>query len=137
MMESLALTHSFQSYEEPAPVIKSFDQLGLKISNSAWVGLAAIALIFSAITVPTEAQAALRRVSTNGSNLNIRSGPGLGYCVIGKLRNGSLIRTTRYRHGWAKLRHGGWISTAWVSNNRRARSLAYHHKASCYRRCVY
>jgi uncharacterized protein YgiM (DUF1202 family) len=101
MMESLALTHSFQSCEEPAPVVKSVDQLGLKLPNFAWVSLAAIALVFSAIAIPSEAHAALSRVSTNGSSLNVRSGPGLGYCVIGKLRR------FRRGHGWIGVARRG------------------------------
>lgn len=55
------------------------------------------------------------RVSTNGSPLNIRSGPGAGYSWIGSLSNGSTAGITgRVSGGWYELSSGGWVSGAWI-----------------------
>jgi SH3-like domain-containing protein len=133
-MEALAFTHSYITYENPDSDLKlrSFDELGLKIPSSAWIGLAGLAVAVSVMSVPAEAHAAY--VSTNGSRLNIRCGPGLEYCVGGKLHNGSKVRIThkyKYRDGikWVKLKSGGWVAAHW---------LGYGHKvaSSCgYRGC--
>ncbi|WP_445241821.1 hypothetical protein [Microcoleus vaginatus] len=48
-MEALALSHSFVAYESPESELqlKSLDELGLKIPNSAWVGVAGMAVALS------------------------------------------------------------------------------------------
>lgn len=155
-MESLALTHSFVAYEEPASQLqfRSIEDLGLKIPNSAWIGLAGVAVALSVVAIPTEAQAAY--VRTNGGRLNVRSGPGLHYCVLGKLHNGDHVKTTGYhKRGWVKLKNGGWVAAHWlgqgskkkhhisygrkkkhhVSHGRKKAHHASHH--SCYHQCVY
>lgn len=55
------------------------------------------------------------RVATNGSRLNIRSGPSIGYRAIGSLGNGTVIRTSgRASRGWIQLSGGGWVSSAYA-----------------------
>jgi hypothetical protein len=58
-MEALALSHSFVSYESPESELqlKSLDELGLKIPNSAWLGVAGMAVALSVLSVAGEAQA--------------------------------------------------------------------------------
>ncbi|MGF1517942.1 MAG: peptidoglycan-binding protein [Nodosilinea sp.] len=42
--------------------------------------------------------------------LNIRSGPGRDFPVVGQFVNGSRIAVTgRFRHGWAQLINGNWV----------------------------
>jgi peptidoglycan hydrolase-like protein with peptidoglycan-binding domain len=54
-------------------------------------------------------------ISTNGSALNIRSGPGSGYGVVGSLPNGSSAGITgRTSNGWYELANGGWVSGSWI-----------------------
>jgi peptidoglycan hydrolase-like protein with peptidoglycan-binding domain len=54
-------------------------------------------------------------ISTNGSALNIRSGPGAGYGVVGSLPNGSSAGITgRTSNGWYELANGGWVSGSWI-----------------------
>lgn len=54
-------------------------------------------------------------VATNGGALNIRSGPGSGYGVVGSLTNGSSASITgRTSNGWYELANGGWVSGSWV-----------------------
>jgi uncharacterized protein YgiM (DUF1202 family) len=133
-MESLALSHSFVAYESPESELqlKSLDELGLKIPNSAWLGVAGIAVALSVLSVPGEAQASCgysscgghrhhsrhsyAEVATNGGRLNIRHRPSECSHVIGKLYPGDNVALTgRYRNGWAQLKGGGWVSTSWLS----------------------
>jgi hypothetical protein len=132
-MESLALSHSFVAYESPESELqlKSLDELGLKIPNSAWLGVAGMAVALSVLSVPGEAQASCYKscghrshhsrhsyaeVTTNGSRLNIRHRPDSCSRVIGKLYPGDNIKLTgRYKNGWAELKGGGWVSASWLS----------------------
>jgi uncharacterized protein YgiM (DUF1202 family) len=133
-MEALALSHSFVAYESPESELqlKSLDERGLKIPNSAWLGVAGMAVALSVLSVPGEAQASCgysrcgghrhhsrhsyAEVTTNGGRLNIRHRPNECSEVIGKLYPGDNIKLTgRYRNGWAQLKGGGWVSTSWLS----------------------
>jgi len=52
-------------------------------------------------------------VSTNKKNLNVRSGPGTEYEVIGGLLKGTEVRVTEIRNGWARIPFGegfGWAT---------------------------
>lgn len=134
-MEALALSHSFVAYESPESELqlKSFDELGLKIPNSAWLGVAGVAVALSVLSVAGEAQASCHysrcgskqsnhshysyaKVVTNGGRLNIRKHPDSCSHVIGKLHYGDHIKLTgRYKNGWAQLKGGGWVSASWLS----------------------
>ncbi|MEG3971685.1 SH3 domain-containing protein [Microcoleus sp. T2B6] len=134
-MEALALSHSFVAYESPESElqVKSLDQLGLKIPNSAWIGVAGMAVALSVLSVGGEAQAAschrkhcghrahhshhsYAKVVTNGGRLNIRHRPSSCSGVIGKLYYGDHVKLTgRYKNGWAQLKGGGWVSASWLS----------------------
>jgi hypothetical protein len=133
-MEALALSHSFVAYESPESELqlKSLDELGFKIPNSAWLGVAGMAVALSVLSVPGEAQASCgysrcgkqshhsrhryAEVTTNGGRLNIRHRPDSCSPVIGKLYPGDNIKLTgRYRNGWAQLKGGGWVSASWLS----------------------
>ncbi len=163
-MEALALSHSFVAYESPESELKlkSLDELGLKIPNSALVGLVGMAVAVSVVGLPGEAQASCgyrhcgghhghngysessygerehhghegyreasnygerehhsrdgySEVATNGSRLNIRNRPSECSHVIGKLYDGDQVALSgRYKHGWAELADGGWVSASWI-----------------------
>ncbi|MGG6268389.1 SH3 domain-containing protein [Leptolyngbya sp. AN03gr2] len=52
-------------------------------------------------------------VSTNGSNLVVRSSPSGG--AIGSLANGTVVRLTGVRSGgFSQLSSGGWVSSTWL-----------------------
>lgn len=133
-MEALALSHSFVAYESPESElqVKSLDQLSLKIPNSAWIGVAGLAVALSVLGVAGEAQASCHysrcgkkshhghhsyaKVVTNGGRLNIRNRPDSCSHVIGKLYYGDHVKLTgRYKKGWAQLKGGGWVSASWLS----------------------
>jgi uncharacterized protein YgiM (DUF1202 family) len=124
-MEALALSHSFVAYESPESEL----QLELKIPKSAVVGVAGLAVALSVLSVSGEAQAGCHykrcggghrhhsyaEVATNGGRLNIRHRANRCSHVIGKLYNGDNVKLTgHYKHGWAQLKGGGWVSTAWL-----------------------
>lgn len=52
-------------------------------------------------------------VSTNGSNLNVRSGPGADYEAVAKVTDGTRLNVTTTSNGWGKVTVGG--VTGWVS----------------------
>jgi hypothetical protein len=124
-MEALALSHSFVAYESPESEL----QLELKIPKSAVVGVAGLAVALSVLSVSGEAQAGCYKhhcggghrhhsygeVATNGGRLNIRHRASRCSHVIGKLYDGDNVELSgRYKHGWAELADGGWVSTAWI-----------------------
>lgn len=54
-------------------------------------------------------------VSTNGSGLNARVGPGLGYAIATAYPDGTVLFTTgRASNGWIELTNGLWVSSTWV-----------------------
>ncbi len=47
--------------------------------------------------------------------LNVRSGPGVGYAIIGLLKEGTRISTSNEaEEGWYRLATGGWVRAAYV-----------------------
>lgn len=53
-------------------------------------------------------------VSTNGSPLTVRSGPGTGYGAIDYLGNGTSVGVVDYSNGWYEISGGGWIAGSWT-----------------------
>ncbi len=49
------------------------------------------------------------------SVLNIRSGPGTSYPVVGVLRGGESIRVVRFNQGWAEVQSDDGFLSGWVS----------------------
>lgn len=52
---------------------------------------------------------------TGASALNIRSGPGTSFPVVGVLRGGESIRVVRFNKGWAQVQSDDGYLTGWVS----------------------
>lgn len=48
-------------------------------------------------------------VKTKGSNLNIRSGPGTNYSIVGSLTNGSKVTEYETKNGWSRVGSGKWV----------------------------
>jgi hypothetical protein len=54
--------------------------------------------------------------TTNGSVLNVRSGPGLDSPVIGTLINGASVRLSGMKEsGWVQTKNGGWVHGDYIS----------------------
>jgi len=56
-------------------------------------------------------------VSTNGSALTIRSGPGNGFAAIDFLANGTAVTVVSQSRGWSQIRGGGWVASDWLSGS--------------------
>lgn len=49
-----------------------------------------------------------------GQDVNVRSGPGTRYKVVGKVQYGEVLTTIERRQGWARVRNADGL-TGWVS----------------------
>lgn len=60
-----------------------------------------------------------RYVSTNSRNLNVRSGAGTGYRVIGSLRKGTIVTVAESNGSWSRIISpvSGWVSNSYLSSS--------------------
>ncbi|MGF1515985.1 MAG: peptidoglycan-binding protein [Elainellaceae cyanobacterium] len=72
-------------------------------------------LLLDGSTNPSPVDPQTVRVSTSGSPLNVRSGPGPQFGVIDALGNGTVVGVTGdVSGGWVELSGGGWVSSGFV-----------------------
>ena len=55
---------------------------------------------------------------TANSGLNVRSGAGTNYKIVGGLTNGSKVTVYEEKNGWARIGDGQWVSAQYLSSNR-------------------
>lgn len=60
-----------------------------------------------------------RYVSTSSKNLNVRSGAGTGYSVIGSLRKGTQVTVAESNGSWSRITSpvSGWVSNTYLSSS--------------------
>ena len=60
-----------------------------------------------------------RYVATNSKNLNVRSGAGTGYRVIGSLRKGTAVTVAETNGSWSRITSpvSGWVSNYYLSSS--------------------
>lgn len=80
-------------------------------------GISAVSRQDAAVsTAPAESTS---RGVISGINVNLRSGPGLGYAVVTKLMDGQPVATREERDGWVSIATNsgatGWVFGAYVS----------------------
>ena len=46
--------------------------------------------------------------------LNIRSGPGTSYSIVGQFKNGTIISVKTIKNSWAQLENGNWVSANYI-----------------------
>ena len=56
-----------------------------------------------------------RYVSTQSQNLNVRSGPGTGYKIVGSLSKGTKVNVTAVSNGFSKIGTNRWVSSSYLS----------------------
>lgn len=59
------------------------------------------------------------KISTNGGNLNVRSGPSTNYSVIGKIGNNSVVVGYEETNGWRRIEYNsgvGYVSSQYLIN---------------------
>ncbi len=67
------------------------------------------------VSTQLEADLGSGKVETEGSTLNVRSGPGTEYGKVTSLYNGAVVRITGIDNGWFKIEHAG--ETGYVSSD--------------------
>ncbi len=58
-----------------------------------------------------------RYVATQRQNLNVRSGPGTSYKVVGSLTKGSKVTVISTSGSWSKIGANRWVSTSYLSSS--------------------
>ena len=60
-----------------------------------------------------------RYVSTNSKNLNVRSGAGTGYSIVGSLRKGTAVTVAESNGSWSRIISpiSGWVSNTYLSSS--------------------
>lgn len=58
-----------------------------------------------------------RYVATQSQNLNVRSGPGTSYKVVGSLTKGSKVKVISTSGSWSKIGVNKWVSTSYLSSS--------------------
>ena len=60
-----------------------------------------------------------RYVNTNSLNLNVRSGPGTGYSIVGSLRKGTQVTVTESNGSWSRITNptSGWVSSSYLGSS--------------------
>jgi len=119
-METLAYTHFSAQADDMTPHSQpSADEsvgeseFHAQLPSLAWIRGLALAIALSSLSLTSSAWAAV--VNTNGSPLNVRSGPGLGYRVVNTLGNGTTINLSGLdADGWSQLSNGNWVASRWV-----------------------
>ncbi len=83
--------------------------------KSAWLNFASIGALVT-ILVQAQVASAAYYVNTNGSCLNVRTGPGSGYPTVTCIGNGERLKPiVKYYNGYAQLSSGNWVSGQWIS----------------------
>jgi Putative peptidoglycan binding domain len=88
----------------------------IKSIKSVLLGLASLAVLFTAISYSQPATAAY--VRTNGNCLRVRTSPSIYAPVVRCVSNGSRLRVVRYQNNFARLAGGGFVYSPWISSTR-------------------
>ncbi len=56
-----------------------------------------------------------KQVTVNGTNINVRKGPGTGYAAIGKVQSGLLLSVYEEKNDWYRVNVPG-LGQAWIAN---------------------
>ncbi|MEJ1933985.1 peptidoglycan-binding protein [Nostoc sp. NIES-2111] len=86
---------------------------GRLLKSSAWLSVAGVMVLFTALTQVNSAFAAY--VRTNGSCLNVRTSPSVNARVVDCIPNGTAISTTGNVNGFARLSGNRYVAARWVS----------------------
>lgn len=76
-----------------------------------------------------------RYVATNSKNLNVRSGAGTGYRVIGSLRKGTAVTVAESNGSWSRIVSpvSGWVSNSYLSSSYVSKTTISGYKTGKYK----
>jgi uncharacterized protein YraI len=87
-------------------------------SGTTTVASAGSSAVASSGSSATSSRSSTVRIKTNGNPLNVRSGPGTNYSVIGVISNGVQVRVSESANGWLRLaERDGWIAAQWTTGS--------------------
>lgn len=86
---------------------------GKLLKSSAWLSVAGLMVLFTALTQVNGALATY--VRTNGSCLNVRTSPSINAKVVDCIPNGTQINSTGNVNGFARLSGNRYVAAKWVS----------------------
>lgn len=91
------------NYERYVQIIKEQNGWGLLSDNSGWINLK--------YTVKEEPP----KYKVTANVLNIRSGAGMNYSVVGTIKKGEVYTIVEQTNGWGRLKSGtGWVSMKYM-----------------------
>jgi len=84
-------------------------------TTQGWVS--ATYLTYGSTTPPVTPTTKTGTIKVNGS-LNVRSGAGTTYSIVGSLSNGAKVEVLKEQNGWAQIKSGstqGWVSADYIT----------------------
>ncbi|MBR8837513.1 MAG: hypothetical protein DSM106950_26775 [Stigonema ocellatum SAG 48.90 = DSM 106950] len=109
---SMVIANEGENIESHLPQLELNWKKNFKSARLNFATIAALVMIL----VQAEVASAAYYVNTNGSCLNVRTGPSFGNPVVTCISNGALLKpVVRYRNGFAELSSGNWVSAQWIS----------------------
>lgn len=93
-----------------------------KIKRFSYIFLFSMVLgmaLYHCVTVSNAASVTTGTVNTSSSSLNVRSGPGSNYGVIGRVAKGAQVTILGEENGWYKITFGtseGYVSKDYIGN---------------------
>lgn len=80
----------------------------VRIGTNQWVSSQYLSASANTVTTKT------MYVNTSSANLNIRSGAGTGYKVVGSLKKGTQVTVYEEKNGWARIGTNQWVSSKYL-----------------------
>jgi uncharacterized protein YraI len=129
-MEALAYTHMCSVQEGDNPALGHgttvFEKNNLKLRSSAWIYLLSAMMVFEILSSATSAMGYIARVRTNGSPLNVRTGPSTYSRVAYSLPNRTRVSLNgRYSDGWSQLYNRYWVASRYIGRRYYGSNVAY------------
>ena len=125
-METFAYIESATAHDEPTPeppprsnftsVGTTLQDLGLIVPNAAWLGIATT-LLSASILVHAPLADAFPATVAASRGVNVRSGPGTSFPIVGGLSNGTQINVSSSSNGWYQIGSNRWISSTYTSSS--------------------
>ena len=120
-MEILGYLHAQAVHEEERGIEYNLPNLQLgwpRIPSSAWLSFLAVGMLIAGQGFQSFALASRSVQTPNGSCLNARSGPGVGYSVHTCVHNGSaLLPVVNSQGAWLQLSSGRWVYGPYTSSS--------------------
>lgn len=94
---------------------------------NGWVSSSYLSASAVSTTSSSSSSSYTKYVNTSSKNLNVRSGAGTGYSVIGSLAKGTAVTVSRTSGSWSYITSPmtGWVSSSYLSSSTTSSSSSY------------